>query len=103
LVISDILLATEAEEQRSCQMTRAYINDPGEYGDILQAVGFQNVKVVDATNNCWKGAFWSVVRHVHQKFLAKEIDQEKLQAALDLTYRQVPNTKYYVLAAGKKP
>jgi MPBQ/MSBQ methyltransferase len=103
LVLSDILMTLEAEKQRIYRTEKNHISDPGEYANWLREVGFQGVKVIDATDFCWKGAFWNAVRYFHKQFLTKKIDQAQLKAALDLTYRCVPDTKYYILAAGRKP
>jgi MPBQ/MSBQ methyltransferase len=103
LVLSDILMTLEAEKQRNSRTQRDHISDPEGYANCLREVGFQDVKVIDATEFCWKGAFWNAVRYFHQLFLIKKIDQAQLKAALDSTYRLVPDTKYYILAAGRRP
>lgn len=103
LVLSDILMSPEAEEKKHYWTETYYLSSPGEYDSCLREAGFQDVKVIDATASCWKGAYWNAVRYFHQQFLAKKFDLAQLKNALDLTYRRVLDTKYYLLAAAGKP
>ena len=102
LVLSDILMTISGERRRRFRTEKNYIRDPEEYGIILKRVGFQEIEVVDATEPCWVGHFWSGVRYVHEKYFAQEIDIEFLHTMLERTYQVVPDIEYYLLAAARK-
>jgi len=103
LVLSDILMNMEGEKRRRFRTEENYVKDLEEYGKVLRKVGFQKVEVVDATEPCWKGHFWNVVRRLHGKFLKKEIDKADLSTMLRNTiYRNVSDIEYYLLAMAQK-
>ena len=102
IVLSDILMNLEAEKRRRYRTERNYIECPEGYKEVLRGVGFKDVEVIDATEQCWRGHFRHVVRYFHEKFLAREIDRNELESLLELTYRRVPDTEFYVLAAARK-
>lgn len=102
LVLSDILMTLEAERNREGRTEKNYVRDLEGYKTILHRAGFYEVKLVDATEPCWEGHFWYTVRYVHQKFLSREINQDRLQEHLYHTYRRVADIEYYVLAVARK-
>jgi ubiquinone/menaquinone biosynthesis C-methylase UbiE len=102
LVLSDILMNLKAEQQRKYRHEKNYVSDLQAYEMVFKQTGFRDVNVVDATEACWKGHYWNVVRYIHQKFLSREIDLNELQDRLEHTYRRVPDTEYYILAVGRK-
>ena len=102
IVLSDILMNLEAEKRRRYRTERNYIECPEGYKEVLRGVGFKDVEVIDATEQCWRGYFRHVVRYFHEKFLAREIGYDCLRKALDRTYGIVPDLEYYLLAVGCK-
>ncbi len=102
LVLSDILMNRAAEQRRTFRTERNYVRDLAEYRQVMRRSGFADVRVVDATTNCWHGHYWGVVNFFHQRFLAGELDYDGLQRFLDRTYKVVPDIEYYILAAGRR-
>jgi MPBQ/MSBQ methyltransferase len=102
LVLSDILMNMEAERQRKFRTEKNYISGPKEYGNVLNMVGFQEIKIVDATKPCWEGHFWRFVRYLHEKYVSQDIDLKFLQTMLEQTYKVAPDITYYLLAAARK-
>ncbi len=103
LLLSDILMHAEAERRRRYRHEENYVRDEQEYRDQLAAVGFTDIRVVDATGPCWKGHFMNVVRFFHEKFFAGEISRQQLADHLRLSYDRVPDTEKYLLVAAMKP
>jgi ubiquinone/menaquinone biosynthesis C-methylase UbiE len=102
LVLSDILMTLEGERKVESRTKKNYVRDLEEYRNILHGAGFNEVELVDATEQCWKSHFWYVVRYVHEKFLSREITLEELEAHLYHTYRRALYVEYYLLAAASK-
>jgi MPBQ/MSBQ methyltransferase len=102
LVLSDILMTREAERRRR-RTEGNYVPGPAEYAAMLRAAGYEAVRVIDATEQCWKACYRSAVRHVHELFLAHAIPREEISTLLDGIYGQAPDITYYLLAAARKP
>jgi ubiquinone/menaquinone biosynthesis C-methylase UbiE len=103
LVLSDILMTLEAERKRPYRIEKNYIKNLEQYSADLYRIGYHEVVVDDVTEACWKGHFWGAVRFFHQQFLDNRISQNDLGKYLDLTYRRVPDTQYYVFVSARKP
>jgi len=102
LVLSDILMTLSGERSRRLRTEKNYISDPEEYGKVLHRAGFQEKKVVDCTEPCWVGYFWSAVSYTHNKLFSQEIDLKFLQTIMDRTYSVGQDIEYYILAAARK-
>lgn len=102
LVLSDILMTLEGERKVESRTEKNYVKDLEEYKSIIHQAGFDEVEVIDATEECWKRHFRYVVRYVHEKFLCKEITLEELGVHLYHTYRRALYVEYYLLAGAKK-
>ncbi len=102
LVLSDVLMSREAEEQRPFRIAANYVENPAAYEKLLQRAGFGPVEVIDATEKCWHGFYWYVVRMLHGKVLRGELTATKAKTYLDITYRRVPVLNYYPLAWAQK-
>ncbi len=103
LLLSDILMHAEAEQRRKYRHAENYVRDVEEYRSQLASAGFADIRVVDATEACWKGHFMNVVRFFHEKFYAGEITRDQLADHLRLSYDRVPDTEKYLLVAAVKP
>ena len=103
LSLCDVLMHEEAEKVRPYRNPRNFVKDPDAYARVMERCGFADVRVIDATEECWRGCYRHAVRYFHEKFLRREIDRDTLQFALETTYRRVGDLSYYVLAAGRKP
>lgn len=102
LSLSDVLMHEEAEKVRPYRIPGNYVRDPQAYGEVLRRAGFIDVQVVDATIPCWHGVYRHAVRYFHEQFLARRIDRDTLEFALETTYRRVGDLSYYLLAGGRK-
>jgi ubiquinone/menaquinone biosynthesis C-methylase UbiE len=102
LVLSDILMTEEAEQKRPFRIEANYVEGPDVYHALFTRVGFARAGVIDATQECWHGFYWHVVRLLHEKLLRGEITSTKLQTYLERTYQRVPAFKSYILAWAEK-
>jgi SAM-dependent methyltransferase len=98
LVISDVLMEKGAEQRRSTFHDKNYLHGLDEYAALARRAGFVDIRVDDATEACWYGHFYDVVRFVHEKLLAGEIDVQQLQRFLNDPYKMVGDLKHYLLA-----
>ena len=102
LILSDILTNREAEKRLPYRTEENYVKELTEYETLFEEIGFDNIQIVDATEECWHGCFWNQVKTAHEKLLAKEINLSTMHAYLEKAYRMVDDIEYYVLAAACK-
>lgn len=102
LLLSDILMTREAERRRLLRTEKNYLQGPAEYRALCERAGFAEVEVVDATEECWRGCYRYVVRAVHEKYLAREIEMADVGRLLESVYAHVPDVQYYLLAMARK-
>lgn len=102
LAMSDILMTREAERARAYRTEANYLPDPDAYVELLQELGFRNVRIDNVTEECWFGFFRHLVTFLHEKYLRREISLEALQQHLDTNYRHVPDLEYYLLVSADK-
>jgi SAM-dependent methyltransferase len=103
LVLSDILFARPVHEVVQVVNRHNFVSDPAAYAELLWRVGFVDVKVVDASAECWL----SFERH-HAQYVRREV---RLGLVRPLTAsrvearrrRRLLATRFYVLAAATKP
>lgn len=74
LVLSDILLTRWAEQWRHIRTVRNYVPDLKAYRDIYLRAGFQDVQVVDATQECWTRFYRHLLRWHWEVILLSELD-----------------------------
>ena len=102
LAMSDYLMTREGERSRRFRYEENYIPDLESYRDLLRDAGFTSVEVIDVTDQTWQGFYWSMVRILHEKLFAREIDADTLQRAMAGNYARVAYTQCYVLVSAVK-
>ncbi len=102
LVLSDVLMAKGAEERMKTFHAENYLPDIEQYTALCRQAGFAEVEVFDATEHCWEGHYWNLVRFIHAKFLAGEIGRETLKSLLAIPYRLTSDLNIYLLASLRK-
>jgi ubiquinone/menaquinone biosynthesis C-methylase UbiE len=103
LVLSDILFRPGVEAMTPTLNAKNWVPDPGAYAERLRRVGFENVRVVDATEQCAEGFFRYRSQYIHRAYLAGRIDAMTFHARRIRGMRSRLAPSYYVLAAGAKP
>jgi ubiquinone/menaquinone biosynthesis C-methylase UbiE len=102
LALTDILMNLNAEKNRRFRTVKNYMKDPADYIELLKYTGFSDINVMDATESCWRGYYWSIVRFLHEKYISREIDRVTLESMLEKTYKVVQDLEYYVIASCRK-
>ncbi len=110
VVLSDVLLTSGAEQHRASFKENSLediiltnsLQDINDYSALFKQLGFSEIKVIDATEECWRRYFMNIVHFIHEKFLAKEIDQACMEDFLQRSYRLASNLENYLLVAVQK-
>jgi len=103
-VLSDILFINKTFEDTMRSMTgQNYVADIEEYRSQFLAAGFDNVEVIDATQQCWK-EFW---QHYHtfmcRSLLAGEMSRPAFNRIMTGFYYLSAGIRHYVLVSARKP
>ena len=103
LVLSDILFFQGIEERAPMLHGENWLANPNTYRQLLIEVGFQDVTVTEATEECWRSFERHHFQYVLEKFRAKQIDPQDFESFLKRRREKAVSVKCYVLAFGKKP
>ena len=92
-------MCEEAEKRLPYRTDLNYLKNLSDYEALCRKTGFANIKIIDATEECWHGCFWNQVHTAHSQLLARKIDISSLNTYLNNAYRMVDDIEYYILAA----
>lgn len=96
LVLSDILgdhLGNPANEEA----------DPAEYRALLEDLGFDAVRIEDATTQCWEGFRGACLAFLLDKRMSGQLKQPAFQGIVRRLRLRTLLTDYYLLIAARKP
>jgi ubiquinone/menaquinone biosynthesis C-methylase UbiE len=102
IVLSDILFSFWAEARSPSLNAKNWIEDPDGYREILSDVGFHDVHVIDATEECWHRHDKYRSNYILDKFKSGEMDLRTFKLRVLRRRMRVLSTRYYVLASGIK-
>ena len=104
LALSDILFSRRVECFSPVLVRENHIATLKDYETLLKRVGFDSVKVRDATREAWGGFLRDVMRLLHRKRLNGDLTQAAFTAAVQNVRRQiVPAVRAYVLVGARRP
>lgn len=103
LVLSDILVTRRHEGLAKTRLLANYIPNPRRYGARLEAIGFENVEVVDATTQCSIRCLKHLLSISREQLLTGEINREIFRRRRSTVFRKLNRTRYYVLAGASRP
>ncbi len=95
LVMSDALLSVWSPSQPA----ENYLAGPAEYERMCRRAGFADVKVLDATEQCWGGLSRNIMRHVREKLRAGEIGLRDFYRGMSWVRRTDFSLRHYVLVS----
>lgn len=102
VVFSDILLEAWAEKMFPARRSANYMRSPFEYRALVRQVGFREVDIIDATEECSASYIRHLTRYLGRELAAGRIDRRthnRMMAYLSMTLF-VP--RYYVLGWARR-
>ena len=103
IVLSDILVPRRIERAARQRTERNYLRNPEAYRVLLEHIGFSEVRVVDATESCWRGFCWHVFKFSVKKMLSGELAVGGFQRIMTTLLMGYSSVNYYVLIRAEKP
>jgi ubiquinone/menaquinone biosynthesis C-methylase UbiE len=102
LVLSDILFRPGAEDLAPMLHLQNWIASPAAYGELLRKSGFQQVRIIDATEESWRRFDRYNFDYVLKKLQSKEINWKTFETFMARRAEKKAAVTYYVLASGRK-
>jgi MPBQ/MSBQ methyltransferase len=102
LVLSDILFCLGAEDLAPMLHIQNWVASPAAYGGLLRNAGFQQVRVIDATEECWRRFDRYNFNYVLKKLQSKEINWKTFEIFMTRRGEKKAAVKYYLLACARK-
>jgi MPBQ/MSBQ methyltransferase len=103
LVLSDILFHPDVEKTGPMLHADNWIESPVAYRDLLVASDFEEVRILDATDECAHSFEWHLLSYMLRKYRAGEIDWKTFAGFMSRRRSMRMAVRFYVLAAGRKP
>jgi len=103
LVLTDILVTRRHEKLAKTRLLANYIPNPRRYSARLEAIGFENIQVVDATTQCAIRCLEHLLSDSGQELTRGKISRETFRRRRSVICRKLNRTRYYVLAAASRP
>ncbi|OLC55790.1 MAG: hypothetical protein AUH92_01405 [Acidobacteria bacterium 13_1_40CM_4_69_4] len=103
LVLSDMLFTRAAETRSPVLHPKNHVAGPGAYRELLLRAGFEEARVVDATEECFLRCNDHFIRYALTKFLDEELDPAGFSAVMANRLALLLSVRSYVLAGARKP
>jgi SAM-dependent methyltransferase len=103
LVLSDVLITPLGHAGAPRWLAANRVPSPAAYAELLGRAGFTEVRVRDATLECWRRHLRHRVARAVEEFLDGNIDPRMLDTLKSRLLAQLAMVSYYVLASGCKP
>jgi glyoxylase-like metal-dependent hydrolase (beta-lactamase superfamily II)/ubiquinone/menaquinone biosynthesis C-methylase UbiE len=103
LVVSDILSTRWWEEKNPLLNADNYVRSLEEYRGRYVSAGFEQVKVIDATYECFDSFCKYAKRLLQEMFLERKIGWQFFVRADNYWNRRRQQVRYYVLVSARKP
>jgi MPBQ/MSBQ methyltransferase len=103
LLLTDILFRKWVTQSGPLLCPENYIADPGEYRHLLARVGFDDVRVLDATRQCWVSWNAHYLDFLKQSLAIGRIGPLRFRALTTKGLSAIQRVRFYVLAAAHKP
>jgi ubiquinone/menaquinone biosynthesis C-methylase UbiE len=101
LVLSDIIFKSrEIEGSSNYRTANNFVNNLAEYRALYEKIGFENIRIHDATDQCWKQFYKYCRQLVWRKFATGEIDHwTRNRLMLALSYGSAAIKQYLLVSA----
>lgn len=102
LVMSDILYYAWVVRASQLLPKDNYLRDAKQYRELLQKVGFQDIRIVDATDECWRRFLKYIARWSINGYSEKKISLRNLVRLIIYVLLGFLTVKSYVLISAKR-
>jgi MPBQ/MSBQ methyltransferase len=104
LVLSDYVLTDWGKNHRFWwhDEENAGLQDLKEYEELCKSVGFKEVKVIDATKECWVGYYTNIARSCFEALEQEKVDLAAVQKIAITVFRKLVTFRNYVLVGARK-
>jgi len=102
LVLSDILFPRWVGKWNPRQTEKNYVQDLREYRDVYRRAGFQDVKIVDATRECWKGFRKHLARWQRKQMLLRRVALRTSGTSMLRLLGGTLTIRHYLLVSARK-
>jgi SAM-dependent methyltransferase len=102
LVLTDILV-TRWAGQRMFPVPQNFIPGPLAYRKKLRAIGYRNIEIVDATNECWIRCYNYLLDVLGGRLRWSEIGPRMYRRRRQRIFAKWRRTQFYLLVAASKP
>jgi ubiquinone/menaquinone biosynthesis C-methylase UbiE len=102
LVLSDILVSKWWGKRTPFLNEKNYVRDLDAYRAICRRAGFQEVIVVDATNECWIGFYKHYSDYLRQQLLTHEINWGTFSQHMRVINGNLLRKRRYILVSAQK-
>ncbi|MBR8837986.1 MAG: methyltransferase domain-containing protein [Stigonema ocellatum SAG 48.90 = DSM 106950] len=105
LILSDVIFDT-TEYFGGFVIPENIVKDIEEYKNLYNRAGFQQIEVVEATDECWKTHYRDLKSWIEEEFQGGKIDEPTYQAnvgAIDVLLNLSSSSIGYLLVSAKKP
>lgn len=102
LIVSDILFHRGVEDLAPTLHGQNWISSPVGYRRLLLDREFGEVRVIDASEECWRGYDRYFFNYTLKKLQSRETDWETFQSSMERRKKRNMSVRFYVLASGRK-
>ena len=103
LILSDILVTRWCANSANLWIADNYIENPQHYRARFRVMGFRDVEVIDATNECWIGCYNHRLETLEKRLQRGQVKPLTLQLRTERIFRKCRRTKSYLLVSARKP
>jgi ubiquinone/menaquinone biosynthesis C-methylase UbiE len=104
LVLTDILLTDWGKRNGvwSIPKSNNEPNDLHQYEGLYRNQDFKDIKIVDASKECWEGYYKKLASHTQDQLLDGEIDIKTYEGIASRIFRMIPYIRHYLIVATRK-
>ena len=101
-MLSDIISSRRWEQLIPQRHEENFVSDLAEYRAVFKRAGFERVRIVDATRECWDGFAKNYRLFLRRQLLTRSIDQRTFAKQMALLAFTDVNLRHYVLVVAQK-
>jgi ubiquinone/menaquinone biosynthesis C-methylase UbiE len=103
LVLSDILMNFWMQASTHLSSPRNFVGSLAEYEAVFRRVGFQSIRVLEATERCWHQHYRHASIFLRRKLHRGEIDPATFNYMVSVHEQMALAITHYVLVSAQKP